>query len=44
MWEKEKFTFTRQTIEKWNESNTVKYDGISIGEFQVHNNRNCFKL
>lgn len=44
MWEKEKFTFTRQTIEKWNESNTVKYGGISIGEFQVHNNRNCFKF
>lgn len=43
-WKREKFTFTRQSIEKWNESNTVKYDGISIGEFQVHNNRNCFKF
>ena len=24
--------------------NTVKYDGISIGEFQVHKNRECFKF
>ena len=22
----------------------VKYDGITIGEFQVHKNRNCFKF
>ncbi len=44
IWEKEKFTFTKSTLEEWNESNTVKYDGISIGEFQVHQNRNCFKF
>lgn len=37
------FTFT-QTQESWNESNTVKYNGVSIGEFQVHNNRDCFKF
>lgn len=43
-WKKEKFTFTRPSIEKWNESNTVKYEGVSIGEFQVHNNRNCYKF
>lgn len=42
-WEKDKFTFT-QSLESWNESNTVKYKGISIGEFQVHNNRDCFKF
>lgn len=41
--EKEKFTFTR-SIGNWNESNTVKYDGISIGEFQVHKNRNSLKF
>ena len=41
--EKEKFTFTR-TIDKWNESNTVKYCGITIGEFQIHKNRNCLKF
>lgn len=43
-WKREKFSFTKQTIEEWNESNTVKYDGLSIGEFQVHKNRNCFKF
>ena len=43
-WEREKFTFTRPTIDEWNESNTVKYNGMSIGEFQVHTNRNCFKF
>ncbi len=38
-----KFKFT-QTAETWNEGSTVKYDGISIGEFQFHNNRNCIKF
>jgi hypothetical protein len=38
-----KFSFTR-TGEDWNEGSTVKYDGISIGEFQFHNNRNCIKF
>lgn len=42
-WNKNKFTFTK-TLETWNESCTVKYCGISIGEFQVHNNRDCFKF
>ena len=31
-------------LEDWNESNTVKYNNISIGEFQVHNNRQCYKF
>lgn len=44
IWEKEKFSFTRDTLETWNESTTVKYDGLSIGEFQVHNNRNSYKF
>lgn len=43
VWCKEKFSFT-QTLDSWNESNTLKYCGISIGEFQVHHNRNCFKF
>lgn len=43
-WEKEKFTFTKQTLADWNESNTVKYEGVTIGEFQVHQNRNCYKF
>lgn len=44
VWNKEKITFTKKSIEDWNESNTVKYDGLSIGEFQVHRNRNCYKF
>ena len=44
VWEKSKFTFTKEKPEDWNESNTVKYDELSIGEFQVHQNRNCFKF
>lgn len=43
-WDKDKFSFTKPTIELWNESNTVKYDGRTIGEFQVHNHRSCFKF
>jgi hypothetical protein len=43
-WDKSKFTFTRPTLESWNEANTVKYCGVSIGEFQVHAHRNCFKF
>mgnify|MGYP003090026099 CR=1 FL=1 len=46
---KENFSFTK-TLENWNESNTIKYSvsnnekPISIGEFQVHKNRSCFKF
>lgn len=43
-WQREKFSFTKQELSEWNESNTVKYDGISIGEFQVHQHRVCFKF
>lgn len=43
-WDKSKFSFSKPSIEKWNESNTVKYDGITIGEFQVHTHRSCFKF
>lgn len=42
-WEKQLFSFT-QNPGSWNESNTVKYADRSIGEFQVHNNRDCFKF
>lgn len=38
------FSFTKPSIEEWNESNTLKYNGISIGEFQVHKKRSCFKF
>lgn len=43
IWDNSKFTFT-QSLDTWNESNTLKYCGISIGEFQVHKHRNCFKF
>lgn len=46
IWDPKKITFTRKTVQEWNESNTVKYeyDGVTIGEFQVHNNRDNFKF
>lgn len=44
LWEKDKFSFTKPTLKEWNESNTVKYDGQTIGEFQVHTHRSCFKF
>lgn len=43
VWDNNKFTFT-QSLNTWNESNTLKYCGISIGEFQVHKHRNCLKF
>lgn len=46
IWDPNKITFTKSTVAEWNESNTVKYeyDGVPIGEFQVHNNRDNFKF
>ena len=43
-WDINKFSFSQPTIDTWKESNTVYYDGVTLGEFQVHNNRNCFKF
>ncbi len=37
-WDIKNFTFTKN-INSWNESCTVKYNRISLGEFQLHNNR-----
>lgn len=42
-WYNDEFTFS-QSLDTWNESNTVYYKGQSIGEFQVHTGRNCFKF
>lgn len=42
-WDKHYISFT-QRLDTWNESNVLKYYGISIGEFQAHNNRNCLKF
>lgn len=43
-WKASKFSFTKHSVEEWNESNTVKYEGLTIGEFQVHAHRSCFKF
>lgn len=43
-WEKEHFSFSKKTINEWNVSNTVYYNGIRLGEFEVHNSRNCYKF
>ena len=40
VWEKEKFTFTKKSVDDWNVNNTVKYNSITIGEYEVHNTRN----
>jgi len=37
-WELKNFTFS-QDIQSWNESCSVRYNNISFGEFQLHNNR-----
>lgn len=42
-WQMGKVTFSR-SVADWNESCTVRYNEVTIGEFQVHNNRNCFKF
>lgn len=40
-----KYTFTHINKKKeWNESSTLKINKKSIGEFQIHNNRNCIKF
>jgi hypothetical protein len=39
-----KFTFSKPTVIGWNESNTIKYNGISIVEIQLHSNRTGFKI
>lgn len=42
-WDILKFSFTRN-FDEWTESSTVKYAGISIGEFQIHKKRNSYKF
>lgn len=42
-WDENCFGFS-QTLNSWNESCTLYYNGYSIGEFQAHNNRNCLKF
>jgi len=40
----EKFNFTKKNPYDWNESNTVKYGDIRLGEFQLHKNRSGLKF
>jgi len=42
-WEKHKFCFS-QTQDSWNESCTIYYGNHSLGEFQLHQHRNCYKF
>ena len=42
-WDKESFSFTKDLL-TWNESCTVKYNGQSIGEYQLHQHRNNYKF
>jgi hypothetical protein len=37
------FTFS-QTETSWNESSTMRYENLTIGEFQFHANRDCIKF
>lgn len=44
-WEKCNINFSHKIKNKvWNESSSIIVNGISIGEFQVHNHRNCIKF
>lgn len=42
-WNPNLITFT-QIVNTWSECNTLRYNRISIGQFQVHRNRNCLKF
>lgn len=43
-WNPKLFSFTQSSPAAWNESNTLKYNGITLGNFQDHRNRDCFKF
>lgn len=40
----ENFNFTKKNPLDWNESNTLKYGDIRLGEFQLHKNRSGLKF
>jgi hypothetical protein len=42
-WNKADFSFTKD-LQSWNESCTVKYRGVTLGEYQVHSRRNNYKF
>lgn len=44
-WTNNNITFSHNLkYKKWNESSSIKVDNITIGEFQVHNHRDCIKF
>jgi hypothetical protein len=43
VWDRTLFSFS-QTLGSWKESCTIKYRGITIGEFQLHQHRNNYKF
>lgn len=42
-WNPNLISFT-QTVNTWSECNTLRYERITIGQFQAHRNRNCLKF
>ena len=40
---KDEFSFTRDPL-NWKESTTIKYKKVSIGEYPIHNKRDCIKF
>lgn len=40
---KDEFSLTRDPL-NWKESTTIKYKKVSIGEYQIHNKRDCIKF
>ena len=43
-WDPQRFSFTKPTLTEWSESNTIRYDGESIAEAQVHTHRKGYKF
>jgi len=44
-WNEKYISFSHNNnYKKWNESTTIIVDNINIGEFQVHNHRDCIKF
>ena len=44
-WDDHTIHFSHVTKQKkWNESSSISINGVTIGEFQIHNNRDCIKF
>jgi hypothetical protein len=44
-WSENEIEFSHNKKNKvWNESSSISINAITIGEFQVHNNRDCIKF